>query len=91
MSEEDNATWSETITVVSEFVKDKLGVILGEIERAHRLVSKRTGSSRPITATFLNSMNENELLRNAFKLKNTTTWKRRGARHGFNVFLSTCT
>lgn len=50
-------------------MKDKLRATIGEIERAHRLASERSGSSRLIIVKYLNSTSEDKVLRNALKLK----------------------
>lgn len=63
-------------------MKDKLRATIGEIERAHRLASERSGSSRLIIVKYLNSTSEDKVLRNALKLKKKETWKPLGARRG---------
>lgn len=69
LAEKENETWSETEAVLTTFVKDKLGVEAGEIERAHRLGTRRGRSARPIIVKFLNFKCKDEILRNAYKLK----------------------
>lgn len=66
----ENQTWSETESLVSDFMKEKLGVTIGEIERTHHLGTNRRGSCVPVIVKFLNLKCKDEVLRNAVKLKN---------------------
>lgn len=66
LPEEEKETWSETEILVSDFVKDKLGVTIGEIERAHHLGTRHPESYHPIIVKFLNFKSKDEVLQNAF-------------------------
>lgn len=70
ISEKENETWSDTEAIVADFVKENLGIGLGTVERTHRLGAKRANFNRPIMVKFLDFKNKQEVLRNAFKLKN---------------------
>lgn len=61
--------WEETEGKINKFVCDKLGIQVGEIERAHRIGEWKAGSVRPIVVKFLNFKDKHNILNNAWKLK----------------------
>lgn len=72
LPELENETWNDAKVIITGFAQEMLGISLGEIERAHRLGQKRSGTKRPIIVKFLSFRDREEVLRNAFKLKNVT-------------------
>lgn len=72
LPELENETWNDAKVIITGFAQEMLGIRLGEIERAHRLGQKRSGTNRPIIVKFLSFRDREEVLRNAFKLKNVT-------------------
>lgn len=75
LPEAENETWDVTERIVTHFVKDHLAIDLGTVERAHRLGRKRIGINRPIIVKFLSFKSKDEVLHNAFKLKNVVAPK----------------
>lgn len=72
LPELENETWNDAKVIITGFAQEMLGISLGEIERAHRLGQKRSGTKRPIIVKFLSFRDREEVLRNACKLKNVT-------------------
>lgn len=73
ISEKENETWNDTEAIVAHFVRENLGINMGTVERAHRLGMKRADFNRPVMVKFLDFKNKQEVLRNAFKLKNLSS------------------
>lgn len=75
LPEGEHESWSDTEQLVSNFIRENITQNLGDIERAHRLGQKRTGSTRPVIVKFLSFKSKDEVLRHAYKLKNVPSPK----------------
>lgn len=70
LPEKGNKTWDDTADNVTTFVETRLGIVIGDIERAHRMGVRRPNSTRPVVVRILNFKNKENVLKNAHRLKN---------------------
>lgn len=71
LAEQECESWSDSERIAKTFLSTNLHVSVGKIERAHRLGVKKAGFNRPIVVKFLNFKNKDEIIRNAYKLKDS--------------------
>lgn len=64
-------SWEESETLVRRICKGNLDIDVTSIQRAHRLGTFKERSCRPIIASFQNWKERDNIMRNAFKFKNS--------------------
>lgn len=67
---EDNATLERKI--VKDVIRDTLGIEVRSLERIHRVGSKKDNRERPVILRFYDFTEKLTILRNAFKLKDSS-------------------
>lgn len=75
LPEAPRESWIETEEIAKSFFSAHLGVAVKDIERAHRLGTRRANFHRPIIVKFLSYKSKNEVLSNAYKLKHVSSPK----------------
>lgn len=69
LPEEEKENPGASESKITNFCKERLGLDITDIERAHRVGAPKEGYDRPLIVKFLNYKTKCEVLGNAFKLK----------------------
>ncbi|XP_077497108.1 uncharacterized protein LOC144107795 [Amblyomma americanum] len=68
---EKSETWEESERLVNVFCKEKLGLTVESVSRAHRVGRFSSEKKRPIIAKFFNEREVDTVMSRGYKLKNT--------------------
>ena len=73
VEEDANETWDQTEEKVLSVIRDKLKIelVTEQLERSHRIGTKRPGRVRPIVCKFLSDKTKQLVLKNSNKLRGT--------------------
>jgi hypothetical protein len=74
LPESDKETWNETESKVQSLFANKLGLTGIDIERAHRIGSRKDGRSRTVVLNLLRYKDKVKILQESHKLKGTNTY-----------------